>query len=151
MTDTAQDAIDDYIYSLKMRAFDPQDEEAEVELERLKDARHYNNTKRKLRTQHTAYETQGAAEQIKQYLHTLGHRHQFNDAMPTHRRLKISAEAVNALNSLSMIAIAVNQRVQITLDTVNSRETLHALTVRQGSPQYCLRITPGESDFYSNI
>ena len=152
MIDPVYSSVDDYIDYLKTLA--PQSEEATVELERLQDAKHYNNAKRKLRTQYTAMLTREAANEIKRHLKALHLRHEFNDTMPTHRRLKIGEDAMHALDSLPLSAIAVKNGVQITLDTVNNKETLHNMTVRHGQHDYCIRITPCEGDepyVYLNI
>jgi diaminopimelate decarboxylase len=155
--DTVSNTMDDFMRALQ-QASKNGNEQAAYELERLQDRKNYNNAKRWLRIQQTRLLTRAAGDEIRRHINALHLRHEYNDVMPTHRRLKIDRAVVDAVKALPLWAIAVKHDVQITLDTVDSRETLHALTVRGGQPQYCLRITPtsepstkGEHQVYLNI
>ena len=148
--DPVCNTMDDCMAALRQHSANG-NERAAYELERLQDRRKYNNAKKWLRVQQTRLLTKQAGEEIKRHLNALHLRHEYNDVMPTHRRLKIGEDAAHAVSSLPLWAIAVKHGVQITLDTVNHRETLHHMTVRHGMHDYCLRITPGEPDVYTNI
>jgi len=154
--DTVSNTMDELMRALQ-RASQNGNEQAAVELERLQDRRNYNNAKRWLRIQQTRILTRAAGDEIRRHLNSLHLRHEYNDVMPTHRRLKIGVDEVNALKSLPLWAIATKHDVQITLDTVNNRETRYNLTTPHLNPQYCLRITStsepstaGEHQVYIN-
>jgi len=122
------------------------DMDAYRKLEERKAKRKQSNAQRNARAKETAEQTKGAAKAIKRHINARGLRHIHNDAMTTHRRLKIGEDVVRQLDDMPLMAIAEIHNVCIRLDKTNINKTREHQSTFHYGPQYCLRIEPGETD-----